>query len=116
MDNATVVLLRRQGGGRDQYGDPIPVTWERVPLAYAVVAPRMASNDVSADVDYSYGRVSLVTGLILYVSSPETIRPVDRVEVNNLVYSIEGEIGTWVSPYSTWEPGRQMALRRAEAL
>jgi hypothetical protein len=116
MDNATVVLLRRQGGGRDQYGDPIPVTWERVPLPFAAAAPRMASNDVSADVDYSYGRISLVTGLILYVSSQETIRPVDRVEVDGVEYTIEGEIGQWVSPFSTWAPGQQMALRRSEAL
>lgn len=116
MDNADVVLLRRQGGGRDQYGDPVPTTWERVALSDAAAAPRMASNDASADVDYSYGRISLVTGLILYVSSQEAIRPVDRIEVNGIEYSIEGEIGQWVSPYSTWAPGRQMALRRAEAL
>lgn len=116
MGNSSVVLLRRVGGGRDQYGDPIPETTDRVNLPNAVIAPRMASNDVSADVDYSYGRVSLVTGLILYEPSAVTIRPIDRMEVGGVVYTIEGEIGQWVSPFSTWAPGQQMALRRAEAL
>ena len=116
MGNATVVLLRRVGGGRDQYGDPIPEETERVPLEGAVVAPRMASTDVSADITYAYGRTSLVTGLILYALPGVHIRPVDRIEVDGRTYSIEGEIGRWVSPYSTWEPGQQMALRRGETL
>lgn len=116
MGNATVVLLRRVGGGRDQYGDPIPETHERVALEDAVVAPRMASNDVSADITHSYARTSLVTGLVLYAGPGVHIRPVDSIEVDGRTYSIEGEIGRWQSPYSMWEPGQQMALRRAETL
>ena len=37
----------------------------------------------------------------------------DQIEVDGVLYDIEGEPGRWRNPYSGWEAGLQAALVRA---
>lgn len=111
MIHDEVVLLRTVPGGTDQYGDPIPGSTERVPLTGAVVAPRMSAAEGEF---HDYARNTVIVGYTLYAPLGVDITPSDQVEIAGQVFDVEGEPGPWVSPFSTWAPGQQVALRRAE--
>lgn len=104
MRNATVVRLR--GKTLDKYGDPTGSDAE-VELEGCAVAPR-----VSGDVD-DRGRQGVVVGLSLYAPHGTDLLHTDRVKVDGVVYEIDGEPGAWKSPFSGWEAGIEVALKRA---
>lgn len=55
---------------------------------------------------------SVVVGLTGYGPSGADVLPTDRVEVRGQVYEVEGEVGVWRSPFTGWEPGVEVALKR----
>lgn len=102
--NATVVRLR--GGTIDKYGDRTG-TITRTYLAGCAVAPR------SSEALDSEGRHGALIGLTLYGPYGTDLKHTDRVEVDGVVYEIDGEPGQWKSPLSAWEAGFEVALKRA---
>lgn len=103
MKNCTAVRVR--GSGFDDYGDPIAGT-ARFTIPDCSKAPR-TSSDIT-----DRGRHGVVVGLDLYCP-PGHLLPSDQVEVDGVLYDIEGEPGDWHSPYTGWHPGEVVALRRA---
>lgn len=105
MNNATVVRIRPPG--LDEYGDPIAGEPTSATLDGCSVAPRL-STEVSAP-----GREAVLQGLTLYAPYGTDIEHTDRVTVDGVPYEVDGEPGSWKSPFDGWEAGVSVALRRA---
>jgi hypothetical protein len=103
-----VIRVRSTPPGADQYGDPIEGTVERVPIPGAFTAPRL-----SDEVD-GRGRAGVVVGLTLYLPYSFDLQRTDRVEVDGVLYDVDGDVGRWQQPHTGWLAGATAALRRAE--
>jgi len=58
------------------------------------------------------GGPGVIVGLTGYGPPDADVLPTDRVEVRGQVYEVVGEVGVWRSPFTGWEPGVEVALRR----
>ena len=105
MNNATVVRVR--GVTLDEYGDPDGEP-EEDDLEGCTVAPRS-----STEVD-ERGRQGVVVGLTLYAPYGTDIVHTDQLQVDGVLYDIDGEPGLWKNPFTGWEAGIEVALVRAE--
>lgn len=100
--------IRQSPGGTDQYGDPIPGTTTVTAMPEAFVAPR-----TTEDVD-DRGRTGVIVGLTLFAPYSTDLTYTDQIEVDGVLYDIEGEPGRWKNPFTGWEAGIQAALTRAQ--
>lgn len=107
LANATIARIRRTPGGTDDYGDPIEGTESRAVMEDWAVAPR-SSSDIT-----DRGRAGVIVGYTLYTPHDADFVHTDLVEVDGDLYEIEGVVGHWKSPLSTWAAGTETALRRA---
>lgn len=105
MNNATVVRIRPPG--LDEYGDPVATEPTEVTLTDCSVSPRL-SNEVNAP-----GRQGVIVGLTLYAPYGTDIRHTDRFTVDGVPFEVDGEAGSWKSPFDGWEAGDTVALKRA---
>jgi hypothetical protein len=101
-----IVRVRGNPGGVDEYGDPVSGTEDRTTLTGAFVAPREASEITNR------GRAGVIVGLTLFAPHDTDLVFTDRIEVDGVPYDIEGEPGRWRNPFTDWEAGLQVALRR----
>src|SRR5690606_26282497 len=72
------------------------------------VAPRQAGEQIGA------GRIAVTSGVTLYVPPGADVLPSDRFEVRGVEYEVDGEPAVWRSPFTGWEPGREVVLTRVE--
>jgi hypothetical protein len=107
IGNATVIRVRSAPGGFDVYGDPVASAEARTTLEGCAVAPR--SSDEHSD----RGRQGVIVGLMLYAPYGTDLLFTDQIEVDGVLYNIDGEVGSWKNPLSTWEAGVEVALSRA---
>lgn len=107
IGNAAVYRIRKDPGGIDAYGDPVTSTSTRVLLDGAGVAPR-ESSDITEQ-----GRHGVIVGLNLYLPYGVDLDRDDQLEVDGVLYEIEGDVGSWKSPLTSWEAGAEVALRRS---
>lgn len=103
-----IVRVRATPGGVDAYGDPIPGTEDRTDIPDAFTAPRESSELTDR------GRVGVIVGLTLFAPYSFDLTYDDRVEVDGVLYEIEGEPGRWRNPFTGWTPGLTVALSRVE--
>lgn len=103
-----IVRVRNTPGGVDQYGDPIPGTVTRTAIPDAFTAPR------ESDEIQNRGRAGVIVGLTLFAPYGTDLVYTDQVEVDGVLYDIEGEPGRWRHPQTHWEAGTQVALTRAQ--
>jgi hypothetical protein len=101
----TVSVFRER---RNAVGDVDQV--DRFELDAVSIAPRV-SNEFGTD-----SRNAVVTtGLTMLVSDPVEagrITPQHRVEVDGVVYRVQGSPARWSSPLTGWAPGTQVELDR----
>lgn len=69
-------------------------------------APRASDEAAPSDVP------AVIVGLTGYGPPGVDVLPTDRLEVRGDVYEVVGEVGEWRSPFTGWEPGVEVALRR----
>lgn len=105
MSNCTVVRVRPLGF--DDNGDPIDGDPDRLAIPGCSAAPR-SSSDIT-----DRGRQGVVVGLTLYTPHGADIVHTDLVEVDGVPYEVDGEAGAWKSPFTQWEAGIEIALKRA---
>ena len=106
MAAPVIVRVRSAPGGVDEYGDPVAGTESRTTLEGAFVAPR-ESGEIQ-----NRGRAGVIVGLTLFAPYDTDLAYSDQIEVDGVLYDIEGEPGRWRNPYSGWEAGMQVALVR----
>lgn len=70
------------------------------------VAPR-ASTELTDG-----GRQGVIIGLSVYLPPDAVVGPHDRLEVRGDMFEIDGEPGEWRSPFTGWNPGIEVALKR----
>ena len=105
VSNATVTVVRSDAN--DVYGDPAETPPTRTRLDGCAVAPRS-----SADVN-DRGRQGVVVGLTLFAPYGADIRHTDQLDVDGVLYDVDGEPGSWSNPFTFHEPGIEVALKRA---
>jgi len=110
----TATIVRQVPGGTDEYGDPIPGTTIRVDVPGCGWAPRSAGAGPSSEDIHDRGRQGVIVGLTLYMPAGTDLRHTDQVELEGLLYDVEGDPGEWRNPLSGREAGLEVALRRAE--
>lgn len=103
--NCTAVRIRPPA--IDEYGDPVTGDPGRLTIDGATVAPR-SSTDIT-----DRGRYGVIVGLSLFAPYDTDIGHGDQVEVDGVLYDVDGEAGPWKSPFTEWEAGIEVALRRA---
>lgn len=106
--NAVIVRVRSTPGGIDKYGDQTESTQTRVTMPDWAIAPAG-----SADLTDRARAGTSVELLLLAPFAADLDRDTDAVEVDGDLYQIEGDIGRWKSPFSSWEAGAEVKLRRA---
>jgi len=52
-------------------------------------------------------------GLSIYAPIGSDILFTDLLQVRGQVYMVEGDPADWVSPFTGWAPGMEIALKRA---
>lgn len=112
MSNATVVRVRSTTTGTDSLGDPI-TTEARVTLADCIVAPRSGFAGSSSGDITERARQGVIVGLSLYAPFDADVVHTDQLEVDGVLYEVDGEAGRWKQPWSGWEAGCEIALKRA---
>ena len=103
--NCTAVRIRPPGV--DEYGDPVDDDADRLTIEGASVAPRSTSDITER------GRFGVIVGLSLFAPYGTDIVHGDQVEVDGVLYEVDGDAGPWKSPFTQWEAGIEVALRRA---
>jgi hypothetical protein len=94
----------RRPGGTDQRGDPEPATTHTV--TDCAFAPRASTEAVDR-------RDTVVIGITLYAPPDADIQPTDQiVRADGTVWEVDGEPGDWLTPFTGWHPGLQIALKR----
>lgn len=106
MNRHTAIIRRR--GEVDRYGDPVEgpaglsteLTWRGV-----IVAPR-ASSEVN-----NYSDTVITDYTALGPAEPAVLAS-DELLVDGVLYAVDGDPSVWSSPFVSWRPGQQVAIRR----
>lgn len=92
----------------DAYGDLQPTgPPTRTDINDCAIAPR-SSSDVTEP-----ARQGVLIGLTVYAPIGADIQPADQIEIDGVLFDIDGDVGRWRSPFSTIVDGTEVALRRA---
>jgi hypothetical protein len=97
-----VTLLARTVSGTDADGNDVYSTASST-LTGCILWPRMSTETVQ-------GQDQVIAGLMLLVPPGVTVKATDRVQVGADVYEVDGQAGSWVSPFTGWAPGNEVAL------
>lgn len=94
----TVTILRPGPPTRDEYGNDVPGTPSEISVPGCAVAPRDGSGAGSnEDTD---ARDTVITGLTLYAPYGTGIRATDQIRVGGDVYEVDGQPGSFRSPFT----------------
>lgn len=111
----TATIVRETPGGVDQYGDhPIPGTTVRIDVPGTAWAPRVQGAGSSSSELLDRGRQGVIEGLTWYAPYGTDLRITDKLELDGVLYEVEGEPGDWANPYTGRRAGLEVSLRRAE--
>lgn len=100
-------VVRVRGAGYDDAGDPIEGTPARRPLPEAFWAPA-ETGDIN-----DRGRAGDTEARTLYDPANTQLLSTDQVEIDGVLFDVNGVAGRWVHPWSDWTPGTVTALVRA---
>lgn len=108
----TVTVTVRRPAGTDRYGDPLPATTHTV--EGCIVAPASGDSGQSASSERTDLRDTVITGWTLYPPYGADLLYTDEVQLpgDDTWWQVDGEVGNWRSPFSSWAPGGQVTLRR----
>lgn len=103
-----VNVVRVRESGTDEYGDPIEGTPTRLTIRGCIRAPRTTSEIEDR------GRQGVIVGETLYAPPRADILATDQIEIDGVLFNIEGQPGVWQNPFTGWKPGLEVALTRGE--
>lgn len=103
----TITVIHDSPGGYDEFGDPVAGTTTETEIANCAVAPRYSTEPTER------GRVGVIVGKTLFVPPSATIVFDDRIVIDEVTYTVEGQPGSWVQPMTGTDFGFEVALVRA---
>lgn len=106
----TITVVR--GPGRDAMGDSIDDEPAEHDVEDCAIAPRSSSDVLDR------GREGVIVGLTVYAPAGADVKHTDQIRIaaepHAGLYDVDGEIGTWESPFTGKVAGVEFAIRRAE--
>lgn len=106
-NGTTVTVTRRTQSGTDAYNNPTYTTTTHT-VENCGVAPRGEGDATDA------GRQGVIVGVTLYAPFGANIQADDIITIGGEDFRIEGDPGSWSSPYSGVGRVVQVALTRTE--
>jgi hypothetical protein len=103
---AVVVRVRPVMGGTSRYGDAEETGTTREDIDGAFIAPS-SSEDITGQ-----GRHGVTDRWTLYAPWETDLIHTDRVEVDGVLYELDGDVARWTQPWSGWRPGVVATLKR----
>lgn len=107
----TITVIRATTTGTDDYGNAIE-GWD---TATETTIPGCAVALRSEPESGGYDSPAVLVGITVYAPAGTDIRHTDRVRVRGVLYEVDGIPGDWMNPFTGWNPGLEVALRRSEA-
>ena len=109
--NATIGVCAYQAGVEDSHGNPVDAWADPVPTRVYGYGPRSAGGAAEPNLP---NRDLVIIGLTVYAPPGVQIDPRDRVQVDGVMYEVDGEIGDWNHGPFGFEPGISISLKRWE--
>lgn len=106
-NGTTVTVTRRTASSTDVYGNPTYTTTTHT-VDNCGVAPRQEGDATDA------GRQGVIVGVTLYAPFGANIQADDLITIAGEQFRIEGDPGSWSSPYTGVGRVVQVALIRTE--
>jgi len=105
----TVTRIRATPGGYDPFGDPLPGTTDELEISGCAISPRaqVYTSELTGP-----GRRAVIDGVLLYAPYGSDILPSDDIVVRGVTYRVDGEPGSWRSPYTGARRGIEITLER----
>ena len=94
----TVTVLRPGPAAQDAYGNDVPGTPTEIPVLGCAVAPRDGTGAGANEIVDA--RDTVITGLTLWAPYGTDIRATDRIRVAGIVYEVDGQPGSFRSPFT----------------
>lgn len=94
----TVTIVRPGPPTEDEYGNDVPGPPTEIPVLGCGVAPRDGTG--SGANERTDARDTVITGLTLYAPYGTDIRATDKVRVGGDLYEVEGQAGSFRSPFT----------------
>jgi hypothetical protein len=108
----TVTITVRRPGGWTTHGDPLPAGEHEEPGC--IVAPTSGDSGSAGSNEYVDLRDTVITGRVIYAPIGADIQATDEIVIpgETGVWQVDGDAGAWRSPFSNWQPGQQLVVRR----
>lgn len=108
--HAITVTVKRPAA-KNRWGDRVTAATEHVVTGCAVY-PRGSGNAAREQLD---ARDTITEGLVLLAPFGSDIRATDEIVLpDGTLYQVDGEPGSWTSPYTGWAPGMEIVLKNVE--
>jgi hypothetical protein len=96
---------------QDRYGNVTDTADHAV--AGCALAPSSGSSGQSASTEDTDRRDTVIRGLVLYGPPGADIQATDVIELpDGTRWQVDGDTGSWTSPFSGWRAGVQVSLSR----
>ncbi|GHD70138.1 hypothetical protein GCM10010317_076800 [Streptomyces mirabilis] len=93
-----VTVLRPGAPTQDRYGNDVPGPAAEIPVYGCAVAPRDGTGAGANEIIDA--RDTVIVGLTLYAPYGTDIRATDRVRVGGELYEVDGQPGSFRSPFT----------------
>jgi len=99
----TVTVVKRVKSGTDSFGNDVFTTTQ-------VDVPGAFNPGTSAEL--VQGQDLLTVQPSVYLPPGTDVAAIDAVQVGGLLYEVDGSPNAWTNPYTGWNPGTEVKLRR----
>lgn len=107
----TVTVVVKRPAVKDRWGDRTGAGSEHL-VSGCAVYPRGSGN---AAREQLAARETITEGLVLLAPFGADIKATDEVVLpDGTRYHVDGEPGSWTSPYTGWTPGVEIVLKNVE--
>ena len=106
----TVTRLRA-GVSVDPYSQEVTEDWSN-PSSFDVAGCGFDPGSSGETLDLA--RNVLITQPKVYAPAGSDIVATDRLVVRGITYEVDGDVAEWRSPFTGWEPGIVVPLKRSE--
>lgn len=94
----TVTIVRPGPPTHDAYGNDVPGAPVEIDVPGCGISPRSAN--AAGGTEIVQGRDTVITGLTLYAPAGTDLRATDRVRIAGVLYEVEGQPGSFRSPFT----------------